>query len=356
MQKLKFTKDAGTVFYKDLRSRTKKELSRIGSPRHGGSAMWFKIIFYFMLFGGCYTAMIFTTNLLWFYTSYVSIGISVLFIAFNISHDAAHGVAVRSKRWNRWLFNISFNLLGNNAYVWGRHHNDSHHLYTNVEGSDIDVLDNPLTRLTPKQRPRWFHRYQHLYIPVMYLFYSLNWFLLRETSMLIGHTSRTINVQIPRWEIAKLIFFKLFYIFYMIVLPALVLPFSSGHILLAFLIQHFIISIFFVAVLGVSHLSDLVKHPLPDSNGQINMSWPKLQLLTCVDYNAGSKVLNFILGGFNAHAVHHLLPDISHVHYLKLIKIFRSTCADHGLPYHDVHYSQALVAHFKFLYKMGRQP
>jgi linoleoyl-CoA desaturase len=298
--------------------------------------------------------MMSTGNLYLFYAAYTGVGLSTMFIAFNVSHDAAHGVAVKSKRWNKILFNISFNLVGNNAYIWGSHHNDSHHLYTNVEGSDIDVLDNPLTRLTPTQRVRWYHKYQQFYIPFMYLFYSLNWFLFRETGMLLGFTSRTIDIKMPWFEVVKLIFFKLFYIFYMIVLPCLLKPHGWGHVLAAFIIQHFVISLIFVAVLGVSHLSDLVRHPLPDANGQLYMSWPKLQLLTCVDYNADSRILNFVLGGFNAHALHHLLPDVSHVHYLKLVKIFRQTCRDYNLQYHDVGYLAALTAHFRFLRDMGR--
>jgi linoleoyl-CoA desaturase len=262
---------------------------------------------------------------------------------------------VKSRYWNKLLFSVSFNLQGNNAYVWGKNHNESHHLYTNIEGSDIDVLNNPLFRMTESQPVRWFHWYQYIYAPVLYLLYSLNWFFFRESLMLFNYSSRTIRVTIPKVEVVKLIFFKLLYIGYMIALPIYLLPFGWQAVLLAFLINHLMVSIIFVGVLGVSHLSDFVSHPEPDANNKLGMSWPKLQMCTSVDYNADSTFFNWTLGGFNAHALHHLLPHISHVHYLDILPIFRETAAKYNIPYMEMPYHKALASHFRFLKAMGQQ-
>ena len=109
------------------------------------------------------------------------------------------------------------------------------------------------------------------------------------------------------------------------VIPMLLLPFGIGHVLLAFLLNHFMVSIIFTSVLGVSHLSDYVEHPLPNKEGKLPMSWASLQMCTSVDYNAKSSFLNWTLGGFNAHALHHLLPNISNVHYLDILPLFIDT-------------------------------
>ncbi|MCI5082311.1 MAG: acyl-CoA desaturase, partial [Saprospiraceae bacterium] len=321
----------------------------------GDRRMYFKMVLYFSLDILFYILMMNATTPLAFYSFYLLMGLSVLLTAFNVSHDAAHGVAVKGKFWNDLLFQISFNLQGNNAYVWGKNHNESHHIYTNVEGSDIDVLNNPAVRMTESQPLRWYHRYQYLYTPVLYLLYSLNWFLFRESLMLINFSSRTIDIHIPRIEIFKLIFFKLLYIAYMIVLPIVWLPFSWEMVLLAFLLNHFLVSIIFTAVLGVSHLSDYVHHPEPDENGLLPMSWARLQLCTSIDYHSDSVFLNWTLGGFNAHALHHLLPHICHVHYLEILPIFRSLCEKYEMEYMEMPYSEALASHFRFLYKMGHQ-
>lgn len=356
MNRISFAQDEGTAFYRELNARVDQYFREKGIARTGNGTMRFKIFLYLGLDVLLYGLMITSTSPVVFYTCYLLMGLSVLLTAFNISHDACHGVAVKSKFWNEVLFSLTFNLQGNNAYVWGKHHNESHHMYTNVEGSDIDVLNNPLFRMTESQPLKWFHRYQHLYAPVLYLLYSLNWFLFRETLMIFRLSSRTITIEIPRTEVIRLVLYKLLYIGYMIVLPIVLLPFGWPAVLLAFVLNHFLVSVVFVAVLGVSHLSDYVSHPLPDADNRVPMSWPKLQLCTSVDYNADSRFFNWTLGGFNAHALHHLLPHVCHVHYLGLLPIFRELTAQYGLTYMEMPYRQSLAAHFRFLKLMGAQP
>lgn len=355
MKKLKFSKDEGTAFYKELNESIDTYFKDSGQPKTGNAIMYFKIVLYFSLDVLFYILMMTSDTSFEFYLYYLLMGLSVLLTAFNISHDAAHGVAVKSKYWNKILFSISFNLQGNNAYVWGKNHNESHHLYTNIEGSDIDVLNNPLLRMTETQPLKWFHRYQFLYAPFLSLLYSLNWFFMRETLMLFKYTSRTIQVKIPPIEVVKLIVYKLAYLSYMIVLPILLLPFGASTVILAFVLNHFMVSIIFTSVLGVSHLSDYVIHPLPDQDGKLDMSWPSLQMKTSVDYNASSVFFNWTLGGFNAHALHHLLPNISHVHYLNILPMFKDIAAKHGVVYMDMPYAEAYKSYMRFLYKMGRQ-
>ncbi len=353
MNKLKFNKDEGSIFYKELVAELDNYFTTNKIGKEGNYIMYLKIVFYFGLDILFYVLMLHSNSLTAFYIFYLLLGLSVLLTAFNISHDAAHGVAVKSKFWNKFLFQLSFQLQGNNAYVWGKNHNESHHLYTNIEGSDIDVLHNPLVRMIDSQPLQWYHRFQYLYAPVLYMLYSLNWFLFRETLMVFNYSSRTIKISIPKTEVVKLIFFKLLYIFYMIVLPVYLLPFGAANILLAFLLNHFMVSIIFTGVLGVSHLSDFVEHPKANSDGTLAVSWPKLQMQTSVDYNSGSPFLNFTLGGFNAHALHHLLPNISHVHYLEILPIFRKLCKKHNITYMEMPYHKALQSHFRFLKGMG---
>ena len=356
MRKLKFTKDSGSQFYKELNEKLEHYFSEKGIPKTGNHIMMFKIIMYFSFDILFYILMITSTTTVSFYTFYLLMGLSILLTAFNISHDAAHGVAVKSKLWNKILFSVSFNLQGNNAYVWGKNHNESHHLYTNIEGSDIDVLNNPLLRMTATQPLKPFHKYQYLYAPLLSLLYSINWFFIREFLMLFRKSSRTISISMPKTEVVKLIVYKLVYVAYMVALPIYFLPFTWGHVLLAFVLNHFLVSIIFTSVLGVSHLSDYVEHPVPDEDGKLDMSWPTLQMCTSVDYNAGSVFLNWTLGGFNAHALHHILPNISHVHYLNILPIFKETAKKHGVNYMNMPYGQALKSYYRFLYKMGHSP
>ena len=151
MNKLKFAKDQGSDFYKELIQKVDEYFNQKKIRKTGNGIMIFKIIMYFSLDAVFYFLMVSSDTTQEFYLYYLLLGVSVLLTAFNISHDASHGVAVKSKFWNKMLFSLSFNLQGNNAYVWGKNHNESHHLFTNVEGSDIDVLNNPVLRMTVNQ-------------------------------------------------------------------------------------------------------------------------------------------------------------------------------------------------------------
>ena len=85
------------------------------------------------------------------------------------------------------------------------------------------------------------------------------------------------------------------------------------------------------------------------------MSWPKLQMCTSVDYNADSKFFNWTLGGFNAHALHHLLPNICHVHYKQISKIVKQTAIEYNLPYYSyATFFGAIKDHTKLLKNLGK--
>ncbi len=355
MKSLKFSSnDSGAVFYRELNEQVNAFFEKTGKSRFADWKMWVKIGGYFLAVAASYFLLLTSKSVAGFYFFYLLTGFFVLLTAFNVSHDAAHGVIAKSKKLNDWLFSLSFHLQGNNGYVWRKYHNESHHAYTNVEGSDIDVLNNPAVRMTQNQKLEKWHRFQHIYAPFLYLLYSLNWFFIRETLMIFGKSSRTIHFRIPPAEVIRLVFYKIFYLGYMIFIPIFFLEIGWGNVLLAFFLNHFLVSVIFTGVLGVSHLSDQVEHPEPDANGSLSMSWANLQLKTSVDYNPDSRFLNWTLGGFNAHTLHHLLPNICHTHYLDLLPILRKTAEKHGLIYNEMPYPKALASHFRFLYKMGR--
>jgi len=356
MKKLSFARDNGTIFYHTLQKRVTDMLEAKGQTRYANKLMLFKIALYFFLFFLSYALMMLVHAPLWtFYFFYIMTGISSLLLAFNVSHDAAHHAIFRNKQWNDWLFAFTFNLQGNNAYVWKKYHIESHHLYTNVHGSDIDVLENPLIRMTSIQPLQRIHRLQHLYAPFLYLFYSLNWFLVRDTLLAFGKSHRTISIKLNKRQTAWLVFNKILYIGYMIVLPVLLLPIKWHHVLIAFVLMHFLISIVFTAVLGVSHLVEETTHPQADDHGRMDQSWALLQMNTSLDYNVDSYFLNWTLGGFNAHTLHHLFPNICHIHYMDMIRILRQTAREFNIHYNEAPYWKAAASHFRFLKRMGHE-
>src|SRR5688572_57578 len=99
MKTLKFSKDNGTIFYKELTEKLDQYFYTNEIEKTGNRIMFFKISLYFFFDILFYALMITSTSLTMFYVFYLVMGLSILLTAFNISHDAAHGVAVKSKFW-----------------------------------------------------------------------------------------------------------------------------------------------------------------------------------------------------------------------------------------------------------------
>ena len=353
MKTREFSSDNGIQFYADLRARADEYFREKKISRTGNNLMKFKIVFYFLLVIASYTLLMLSPSILYFALFYLLFGVSVVLVFFNIAHDAAHGVAVKNKKINKVLFLITFQFLGQNPFLWGKNHTESHHMYPNVEESDVDVLNVFGMRVTESVELKWFHRYQFIYMPFYYMFYSINWLFFRNILSLFNYTSRTISTKISAKETVWLLFFKVCFFFYMLIIPILVLPFDWVSILLVFLACQVVISLVVLSVLIISHMSDYVVHPRPDETNNMNQSWAKMQLTTCIDYGVNSRFFRWTLGGFNTHAVHHLFPDVCHVHHRALIPIVRELAKKHDISYIELSYAEAIRSHFRFLKKMG---
>ncbi|MDQ3111119.1 MAG: acyl-CoA desaturase [Bacteroidota bacterium] len=354
MNKLNFRRDSGNDFYKILHKKVSDSFA--GRAIYADTKMWLKVIFYFSFFVLTYSLLFFTgENAMVFTILFLVNGLLMLGIIFNIAHDAAHNTLSHRKKLNKILYYTSFTLLGNNPFVWKKYHIESHHLYTNVEGSDIDVIKNAFIRLNKDDACKSHHRYQHYYAPLLYIFYSLNFVILRDIAALFGRKDRTIVLALPLREKRVYIFYKVIYFSYTLILPLL---FCAPHwkiIIGAFFLSHFLNSLIICSVLACNHQVDETSHTSPPEKGKLDKSWASLQMEANLDYNPESKLLNFLVGGFNAHTVHHLFPGICHIHYPKLISIIRKTASEHGIHYNETTYLKAMRSHFRFLEKMGVQ-
>lgn len=103
------------------------------------------------------------------------------------THAASHFSFSRSPTVNRWVYRIGTVMIGLwSPTVWDLQHVVAHHIYTNEWPYDSDSAF-PLKSIFPNQRRLWFHKYQHIYMWLVYCltipFVMLN--SLRET--VLGH-------------------------------------------------------------------------------------------------------------------------------------------------------------------------
>ncbi|HYG51542.1 MAG TPA: fatty acid desaturase [Flavobacteriales bacterium] len=355
MKAINFGKDDADVFYKTLHQRVFTYLKNTRNGTRANLYFWFKCAFYYTGFAVSYAMILSPQNnstgqLM---IAYLLTGLFVLGIIFNVAHDAAHNTLFHNAKLNRFFYAISFPLLGNHPFVWRTYHLKSHHMYTNVEESDIDVIQNRWLRLHEHEPVKKFQRFQFLYAPFIYLLYTLNFVIFRDVIALFGKTDRTIEINVPLAAKFSYVLSKCFYFSSFLLLPWLIGDHAFGAILLAFLIMHFFMSLIIVLVLSCNHQVDLAHHLSHEEAQASGMSWVSLQLKSNLDYSASSRFFHFFVGGFNAHTIHHLFPTVCHVHYRKLVQIMRTTCAEYNVHYNETSYVNALASHFRFLKKMG---
>ncbi len=289
------------------------------------------------------------------YSCYAGLGLLLVINFLNLIHDAVHGVLFRSKKWNA-LYVRFFDVMGANSYVWSIRHTRLHHNYPNIMGWDSDVEQSGLARIFPHSAFSRIHKYQHIYLPFLYPFYLLNWLLIRDFKDFFNKNKPVWKVtSIPRIEYWKLFGFKLFFLFYMIVLPVLVTRISWGQAAGAFLVMVFTASIFSLLVLLSPHANTENEFPLPDAENRLPYSWFMHQLKNTNDVTHDNFLTRWVMGCFNFHVAHHLFPAVSHVYYPEITRILREEAEKNNWPYRAYPLITTLVNHYHLL-KQNRQP
>ena len=158
----------------------------------------------------------------------------------------------------------------------------------------------------------------------------------------------------PGKEYQILIVSKIIYLFYALIIPLMVIDLAWWKILFGFMLVHLIMGLFLAMILIPVHVLDDSDFPEPDSNGVIDNSWVIHQIESTSNFGANSWLLTQLAGGLNTHIVHHVFPNICHIHYFELTKIIRDTSKEYGIKFRDKSVVQAMVSHFRFLKNMGR--
>lgn len=354
MEKIKFQAGSSSLFFRSLDKEVNLMMEKSDLLRIARKRLYIKTVFYIILFTGSYSGIYFIDHSFWsLILNYILIGLSGILLAFNVSHDACHGSFSTNKKLNYWLYHLTFNLQGMNAYLWQMRHNASHHIFPNVDGCDADIDNNPFLRLSPQHPLKRYQKYQHVYAILVYCIYSLHWFLVKDLFYLFW--KKVANLQHKKHstkEFALFFSWKATYIALLIVIP-IVQGYDTGHVLLAFLIMHVCLSLYFIHVLIATHLCMETQFPKTDEDGNLPGDYYTHQLATSLDYAPTNKIYNFFLGGFNSHAAHHLYPKLPHTIYTEISVLIEKKAKEFEVPYNKLSMLDAIRSHYKFLKMMG---
>jgi linoleoyl-CoA desaturase len=152
----------------------------------------------------------------------------------------------------------------------------------------------------------------------------------------------------------KIIVVKLLYFGGMLVLPLMLLDLPWGHVVLGFLLMHYISGLILALVFQAAHIVGGTSFFKVNDQSKLENGWAIHQMKTTANFGNGSAIFTWFVGGLNHQIEHHLFPTICHVHYGPLSKIVRETAADHDVVYNHHHsFYTALKSHFGIMRKLG---
>ena len=285
------------------------------------------------------------------------LGFILASIGFNVMHDACHG-SYSSKKWLNDLMGLSLNALGGNAFIWKFKHNIIHHTYTNVDGVDDDIAKSPLMRQCASQKWVPAHRFQHIYVVLVYAISSFAWVAMMDFNKYFQQKICTTPLQKMNTK-EHIIFWasKVLYGIFYVAIPVAFVGWKAWGIgfacmevtlgltlALVFQLAHVVEDIEFEAAAGMEHKL-------------IENEWAIHQIKTTANFAPKNKFINWYVGGLNFQVEHHLFPRVSHVHYPAISGIVQKTCEDFNLPYNSIPtFTGSLASHFRMMKQLGQKP
>jgi len=355
-EKIKFIDKDRSAFFATLRRRVDEYFETNKISKNANAFMVFKSVFYlgtfFALYGLIISNQFSTTAMFWMA---IGLGVTSSFIGFNVCHDAIHGSYSSNEKVNKF-FSFFFYLIGANVYVWSVSHNVVHHVYTNIPEHDEDIEIAPgLLRVTPKDKLKGIHKYQHLYGFLLYGLASLSWVFKKDYKKFFQERIGQVdNTYPPKAEIFKLFFYKILYYVAFIVVPLIVLDITWWQFVVGFLCMHFAEGLVLGLVFQLAHLVEGTEIVDVNEEGNIEEAWAVHQMKTTANFASTSFLATFLCGGLNMQVEHHMFPKICHIHYTNLVPIVRKTAAEFGVPYHENKtFLGALYSHYKVLKHYG---
>ncbi|MDB5433714.1 MAG: Linoleoyl-CoA desaturase [Caulobacter sp.] len=283
---------------------------------------------------------------------YLVLALPQTFLVLNVAHDSVHG-AVSSRPWINRLLAYTYDGCGVSSYLVRIFHNQRHHFCINILDEDDPLGGRGVLRFTPHSRRRYFHRFQHVYAALVYPMLSLDYVFVRDFVDFFGASPSVPGNRGRRSrQFLALLAVKLAYLAGMIAIPIFYVGYPAGPVLLGFLLMHLMIGLLVAAAFAPTHILD--GNVFPYSRAEFPDYAHHIFATTC-DFATQSRLVTWLIGGLNHHIVHHVAPEVCHVHYPALTKIAKATAAEFGVPYREIpSMGGALAAHHAMLRRLAR--
>lgn len=274
----------------------------------------------------------------WFCASALFLGLFWHQLVFT-AHDAGHMGITHSFHLDTMIGIFIADFMGGLSIGWWKRNHNVHHIVTNSPEHDPDIEHLPFFAISPRffedLRSSYYNRimpydafarfavrYQHyLYYPVLTLgrfnLYRLSW------AYLLGSEAPRKG---PAWwhrylELAGQVFFWTWFGYFVLYRS---IP-TNGSRLLFLLVSH--------AITGPLHVQITLSHfAMSTSDLGPSESFPQKMLRTTMDVDC-PPWLDFVHGGLQFQAVHHLFPRIPRHNLRQVQKLVMQFCKDVKIPY-----------------------
>lgn len=349
------------LFYQTVRDRVRKYFKETNQDPKWSSWMWLRYIGIPSLL-----LLFWSAQMFWLADNFFLSCIAAAFmggmcamIGLVNNHDSSHCAVTSHPVLWRVVGHVHDFLNGASFYVWIYQHAFGHHPYTNIDGLDPDIVttdDHPDIRRI-KWTQQWMPRYlyQHVYVPLVYCFLGMKTRIQDVTIMFLIKKNGVIRVNPPsRSQLAVFLGGKLFFLFYRVVIPCLLL--SVWKMVVLFIIADMVASYWLALTFQASHVVSEVDWVDPGKDGKMTEDWAELQIQTTQDYATDSWFFNVFTGALNHQTTHHLFPGVSQIYYPEITPIVRETCKEFGVRYnYKATFLQALGSHIGHLKRLGQQ-
>lgn len=273
----------------------------------------------------------------WYFLSAVCIGMAWHQGTF-IAHDAGHVSITHNYQFDNVFGILVADFFGGLSIGWWKRNHNVHHLITNDPVHDPDIQHLPFfavsTRLfgdvysTYYEKVLWFDAIARKTIPFQnYLYYPLlafgrfNLYRLSWTHILLGQGPRHGPAAWFRYlEFVGLSWF--FYWFFGLVVPQV----DGGWNKFMYIMVSHITTMLVHVQITLSHFA------MSTADLGVSESFPSRQLRTTMDVDC-PEWLDFLHGGLQFQAIHHLFPRLPRHNLRRAQGIVLEFCQDVGLPY-----------------------
>ncbi|KAJ3026309.1 UNVERIFIED_CONTAM: hypothetical protein HDU68_005876 [Siphonaria sp. JEL0065] len=318
---------------------------------------WALIVSTFFVFLGC-IAMLVRGN----WPFIVLTPLTGWFCGVNCFHDALH-FSLSSNPTVNSVVGAMFPFFAS-PFAWYHQHMIGHHVHTNLEYLDPDLVHGTDIRRDHAAHPLTvMHKRQSRFLNVAFHFVVGTWLGLGLANdfKLIFSPTKSYNGFTPRIPVStfKLIthtISRIIYYFLQFGWPFWMLPEGT------WFITRFAYSILPAMVFSVLFMVNTqINHLTPGAMKTQSLDWTIHQIITAQNFGdpeKGGIAWWFHLlfsGGLNLQMEHHLFPTVNHCHLTAVSKIVKATCIEYGVPYTRVSgYWEGMAEYMKHTDNMTR--